>query len=447
MNEIDSKLKHAALERVLQSGTFATAESMRQILRFIAEHSIEQRDQEIKEYAIATEALGRARDFDPKADNIVRAQMRRVRQKLDEYYRREGAADPLRLAIPRGHYHVEFRAQGGASAPADGKSVRREDTISASRARLAGPLVWKLAAGVLLALNVGLGVMLYLRRSTSSAKSVDPKISLGPALNQIWRPFLEAREEPLIVYSNALFLMSEQGDLYRYFLNGVHTLPFGARVQSLAGLERRAPAPPLKGPLSYSDAYTGTGEVVAAAKLAELFARCGRNFSVERDGIVSFEDIRNTNVVFLGANLEDPVLAQLPTVNDLEFEEDARHAFSGSQIIRDRHPPAGRPSTYELQRDSKTQAIEGDYALVSLLPGVTPNHSILVLGGISTLGTQAAAEFATSEDNMRAVAQMRAEGLGRKPASPYFQALLAVQIRDGVAAKTDCTLVREVRHN
>ena len=78
---------------------------------------------------------------------------------------------------------------------------------------------------------------------------------------------------------------------------------------------------------------------------------------------------------------------------------------------------------------------------------MTPNRSILVLGGISTLGTQAAAEFATSEENMQTVAQMRAEALGRKPASPYFQALLAVQIRDGVAAKTDCLLVREARHN
>ena len=37
--------------------------------------------------------------------------MRRLRQKLDEYYRLEGATDPLRVVIPRGHYHVEFRSQ------------------------------------------------------------------------------------------------------------------------------------------------------------------------------------------------------------------------------------------------------------------------------------------------------------------------------------------------
>jgi hypothetical protein len=445
----EPKAKLAALERVLRSNTFSASESIRQILRYVVEQSISGQDGEVKEYTIATEALGRPQDFDPKADNIVRAQVRRLRQKLDEYYRLEGATDPVRVVIPRGHYNVEFRAQGVLPIATNGGLAdgTRAPLSPATGSRFP---VWKLLAGTLLILNLALGALaltLYLRRPLSSTRTPEQKAPLGPALSQTWQPFLEAREAPLIVYSNALFLMSDQGDLYRYSLNGVHALPFGARVQSFAGLERRAPAPPLKGTLSYSDAYTGTGEVIAAARLAELFARAGRNFSVKRDGIVSFEDIRDTNVVFLGASLEDPVLAQLPLVNDLGFEQDARHAFSGSQIIRDRHPAAGHPATYELQRDPKTQAIEGDYALISLLPGVTPNRCILVLGGISTLGTQAAAEFATSEENMLTVAQMRAKALGRKPTSPYFEALLSVQIRDGVGAKTDCILVREARRN
>lgn len=447
---LEPKAKLAALERILRSNTFSASESIRQILRYVVEQSVSDRNQEVKEYTIATEALGRPQDFDPKADNIVRAQMRRLRQKLDDYYQLEGATDPLRVVIPRGHYHVEFRNQGVLPVATNGGlagGIGTAPLLPATGSRLP---VWKLLAGALLVLNLALGAValtLYLRRPVPSPRAAEQKAPLGPALNQIWQPFLEAREAPLIVYSNALFLMSDQGDLYRYFLNGVHALPFGARVQSLAGLERRAPGPPPRGPLSYSDAYTGTGEVVAAAELASLFTQAGRNFSVKRDGIVSFEDIRGTNVVFLGASLEDPVLAQLPIVNDLGFEQDVRHAFAGSQIIRDRHPAPGHPSTYELQRDPKTDAIEGDYALISLLPGVTPNHSILVLGGISTIGTQAAAEFATSEENMQTVAHMRAEALGRKPATPYFQALLAVQIRDGVAAKTDCLLVREPRHN
>jgi Tol biopolymer transport system component len=42
--------------------------------------------------------------YDPKTDGIVRTQARRVRERLDEYYRAEGAADPVRLTIPKGRY-------------------------------------------------------------------------------------------------------------------------------------------------------------------------------------------------------------------------------------------------------------------------------------------------------------------------------------------------------
>ncbi|HEY6292616.1 MAG TPA: hypothetical protein VI455_13790 [Terriglobia bacterium] len=439
--------KLAALERILRSKAFSNAEAIRHLLKFIADQSVSDSDEEIKEYTIAVEALGRPQDFDPKVDNIVRVQMRRVRQKLDEYYRLEGAGDPVRVSIPRGHYHVEWSLRSAKPTHGSPKAGSNEDEGALARWRFRSPLAWKILAIALLLFNLALGVSSLLRREASGVPRNREKDPISPALASVWQPFIDSRQQPLVIYSNALFLMSQEGDLYRYSLDGAHFLPFGARVQSFAGLERRGPAPPVKGPMSYSDAYTGTGEVVAAARIAELFSRAGRDFAVKRDGVVSFEDIRNNNVVFLGASLEDTVLAQLPLQSDLGFEQTSQPAFSGSQVIRDRHPAPGHPSLYALGREPKTQAIAVDYALISLLPGVTPNHFILVLGGLSTIGTQAAAEFATSEESLQPVARMRAEAAGSRPLSPYFQALLAVQIRDGVAAKTDCLLTREVRHN
>ncbi|HEX5482431.1 MAG TPA: hypothetical protein VFZ08_07370 [Terriglobia bacterium] len=116
----------------------------------------------------------------------------------------------------------------------------------------------------------------------------------------------------------------------------------------------------------------------------------------------------------------------------------------GSLDIRDLHPPPGQPSLYRLQRDGKTEALEGEYALINLLPGVVPGRYIMVLGGISTIGTQAAAEFATSADYMQAVARALGGPREKPRASPYFQVLLRVQIRDGVNAKTSCLLVRKL---
>jgi hypothetical protein len=70
----------------------------------------------------------------------------------------------------------------------------------------------------------------------------------------------------------------------------------------------------------------------------------------------------------------------------------------------------------------------------------------LVLAGLSTLGAKAAAEFATSEASMLTLERMWAAAGDKEPPS-YFQALLEVQIRDGIALKTTCLFVRRLRHN
>jgi hypothetical protein len=85
--------------------------------------------------------------------------------------------------------------------------------------------------------------------------------------------------------------------------------------------------------------------------------------------------------------------------------------------------------------------------LISLLPGVTPNQYVLVLAGLSTLGTQAAAEFATSDKTMLALDQMRSPVSDNTARSSYFQALLQIQIRDGIAVKINCLLVRELHRS
>ena len=50
----------------------------------------------VSEYDIAVEALGRRPDFNPKHDAIVRVEAHRVRKRLSEFYRREGAGRECR---------------------------------------------------------------------------------------------------------------------------------------------------------------------------------------------------------------------------------------------------------------------------------------------------------------------------------------------------------------
>jgi len=202
-------------------------------------------------------------------------------------------------------------------------------------------------------------------------------------------------------------MADDYGSFYKVSLSSGNSLPTGAKVTTLSGLGHLSPFLPSVDNLHYCDLYTGTGEVVAAAKIARLLASARQDFSVERSGLVSYDDIRGRSVIFLGASMEDPILARLPEECELAFDMPQGHQAA----ILDRHPTPGQPKAYNLARDQKTGEFQTDYALLSLLPGVDPDHYILVTGGITTLGTQAAAEFATSPTQMATLEKMR-EGSG-----------------------------------
>jgi hypothetical protein len=434
------------LQRVLQSKTFSESETLRQILKFIVERSVAERADEIKEYTIATEVLGRSSDFSSKADNIVRVQAARLRKKLAEYYNGEGAEDPLHIFVARGHYYPEYLApQLTVQPPINSSAQEAEQSVTPDPgpAKLSAALNWRtLAFGLLILNQAFLTYMLWPFRLSADSPKSPP---LAKALALLWQPFVSSSQPPMIVYSNALFLMSEPGDLYRYYTDTSHSLAMGAQVPSLAGLERRGPIPNHLGPLYYFDSYTGVGEVVATGRITQLLALRGQDFSVKRSRIASYEDVRNRNVIFLGASLENAILGKLPVESDLVFEDPAGNEFVGKLLIRDRRPEANQPLTYEFQRDGRTKALQCEYALISLLPGVALDQYILALAGLSTLGTQAAAEFATSEASMLTLERMWAAS-GDQDRPSYFQALLEVQIRDGIAVKTTCLFVRRLRH-
>ncbi|HEV8130954.1 MAG TPA: hypothetical protein VGQ81_06865 [Acidobacteriota bacterium] len=417
---------------------------MRHILEFIVQRSLDGRTGEIKEYTIATEVLGRRPDFDPRNDNIVRVQVHRLRKKLEEYYNSEGAHDPFRIFIPRGRYYPDYVRLPSPEQTLDTAPAVPTASVAARTAQTWLSITWPGVAVALLVVDLALSIYLLVRPATGTNAAME-QIAETSSLASLWQPFIQPGQPPLVVYSNALFLMSEHGDLFRYYTDTSHSLAMGARVPSLAGLERRGPHPGHTGPLYYFDSYTGIGEVVAMGRIAKLLSKFGQDFLVKRSRITSYEDIRNRNVIFLGASLEDSILGRLPVESDLVFEE-PQGEFVGRLLIRDRRALAGAPTSYEFRRDDRTKALQGEYALISLLPGVTPNQRILILAGLSTLGTQAAAEFAASEDSMSTLERARG-GLANARQSPYFQALLDVQVRDGIAVKTSCLFVRPLHRN
>jgi Tol biopolymer transport system component len=105
---MDAERVRAQLDRILASAAFADAERASSFLRFVVLRALAGRTGEIKESVIAVEALGRSPSFDSKSDAIVRVEARRLRDRLESYYRREGAEDPVVISLPKGGYIPEF---------------------------------------------------------------------------------------------------------------------------------------------------------------------------------------------------------------------------------------------------------------------------------------------------------------------------------------------------
>src|SRR5437763_14050414 len=96
------------VDLVLRSGIFEKAPRLENFFRYICRLHFEGRADQIKEYSVALEALGRSSDFDPKKDSIVRVEAHRLRKRLEEYYSGPGADDPVQIVVPNGQYRPQF---------------------------------------------------------------------------------------------------------------------------------------------------------------------------------------------------------------------------------------------------------------------------------------------------------------------------------------------------
>jgi hypothetical protein len=426
----------ASLQTVLQSKTFSRSPTLRQALEFVVRSSLASPTEPIKEYSVATEAFGRGTDFDPKTDNVVRVQMHRLREKLDEFYLREGQGEQIRMLIPRGQYNPEYvrtPLETQASATPLPQAPALSAKLNNRRMR-----ALQIVAVVLLLSNVVLAMKLLVNTGRNRSAA------LGRPLHPLWAPFLSPESEPLIVYANPAFWVDKRGNLYRYSAPDVLSMAMGTRVPSLNSQNALLDVGTESGPFYYFDSYTGTGELVAASGIARFLALHGQSFVIERSRLVSDAEIMRNNVIFLGGNKEDRLFRKLPLQQELVFRPPLQNDYPVGSYIEDMNPPAGHPATYHLQLDPSTGAIEVEYGLISVLPNVSTGHYVLDLGGLTTLGTQAAADFVTSQRDMALLESMRTSPSNPKSDSSFFQALLEISVRDGVPLKAKCLLVREL---
>ena len=103
--------KREALETVLSSATFARSAQLRAFLRYVCEMELAGHAEQLSEYMIAVEVLGRRKDVDLTDDSCVRNRAYELRGRLEKYYSTEQRQPLVRIDLPRGGYTPVFVRQ------------------------------------------------------------------------------------------------------------------------------------------------------------------------------------------------------------------------------------------------------------------------------------------------------------------------------------------------
>src|ERR1700751_148333 len=124
----EKELYRNQISRLVSSQVLHSSESLCKLLQYLAKHALDHPNTPLKEYHLDTEVFGRGSDFDPQSTSTIRVQAGRLRLKPAEYYRSEGAHDPVVVELPKGAYILSFhQREREASKPAIEPTVAPDD--------------------------------------------------------------------------------------------------------------------------------------------------------------------------------------------------------------------------------------------------------------------------------------------------------------------------------
>jgi len=401
------------VERLTKSHILHGSESLCKLLHYLAEHSLDHPGLALKEYQIATEVLGRPQGFDPQSDSTVRVQVGRLRVKLAEYYAQPGLDDPVLVELPKGSYALTFHLRTPKAAVQAIPAVSLEATPKPELVQ-PSPRKWQIAVVLLsVAVVICLGTIgvLISERSKPQTSTSQPV----PAAYQIfWSRFANSAQQPWVIFSNGQFVGRPETGM-RYFNPASDAKAF------------------------ILDHYTGVGEVLAIHQLDSVFALLNHPLRVKRGALFSLDDAKNNDLIFVGSPSENLTLLDIPGTREFVFQRADSGPRKGDLGVLNVHPQPGEPKFF-LATPANQATVE-DYSVISLLPGLDPSHSILILAGNSTFGTQAAVEYVCREDSIKEL--LRRLNVKKAGDLRPFEALLHVRIAHGVPVKTELISVRD----
>jgi hypothetical protein len=337
--------KHDDLFRqVADSETFQSAPTMRALLVYLWNHQGEQ----LNEYAIATEALGRSPDFDPKSDSTVRVHIARLRAKLKEFNEAAGPDFPLRLALPLGRHELTWTYQP------------QHKSLASKLSAIPRQYLWAVALSELV-LAVACIVLLAQNHKLRASVPVPPA-----PLPRFWQSFLMPGKSTTIVLPSPLYFFWPSHQVYVRDLQisdfaNWKTSPFLKSTADQWG------APEL------SQIYLGAMEMTAGVRLLQYLEKDGQDVQLTESRRFPAASFATHNTILLGMPRTASYLNTILEKTNFALER------VSPDVIRNRNPKPGEPAVFQEVTYSVDRRLGP--AIIVMLP-VRPEHTrtLLLLG-------------------------------------------------------------------
>jgi hypothetical protein len=419
----------AQVERILQSKVFRASEVLRHLFGYLAEKSLDGTADSLKEYTIGLDALGKPASFDPRQESVVRMHTARLRQKLAEYYRTEGVDDPIIVDMPKGGFRVTFepRRPVAISLPPPMPAPIPVEIREPARG-------WRRREIVLVsALVIAVGCALFFMTRLRSVEQADGTSSSGtsanwtPALRELWEPLLSSGRRLVVCVATPLFVkLPGFGVVREPSVNDWDDVPASKRLSSLEGALQAGMSEP-----SYS--YTEAGTATGAFVLGQFLAPRKQGVVITRANVLSWPEIAEDNVIFLGPATGVHQTEDIPTEAQLVLDPTG---------VRNLSP---RPGEAAFMKDRPAEGgAEGgvSYALISRVPAMNGPGAILMLSGNQISSVMGGVQAFTNPGLAQMLVSRLRTGSGGIP--KYFQVVLSVKAMDDVPVKINYVFHREL---
>jgi hypothetical protein len=351
----------AAVERIRSSAVLGRSAQLQRLFDFLVE--CQARNRVPKEIEVAVDGFGRGAEFDVAQDALVRVSAHKLRRRLEEFYRGDGADAAQRLTIPRGEYRLALEPVVAAVPETRGwrrgLPVTRRELVA-----VLACLVLAVLCAVLVARELG-------------RPRLDARVAAAHA-SPLWGPLLKD-DLPIQVVLGDYYIFGERDER-----SGIRRLVRDFDVNSRHDLEQRF----LKDPTlmtRYADlnlGYLPTSSAYALREVLPILMSSGKRVTLTLASELDPAAIKNSHIVYIG------YLSALGMLQDIVFAG-SRFSFGGSfdEIIDSQ---TGEAYVSEAGEPHKPMDHYRDYAYLSTFAGPGGNQHLIIAGARDTALTQAA---------------------------------------------------------